>query len=57
MPQMDVNMTEVETTMEDIKSDMFVIDDEGRLEFKDSLQDLPTLSFNNVDKSVITEWI
>ncbi len=56
-PQMDVNVTEVETTVEDVKSDMFVLNDEGRLEFQDSLKDIPTLSFSNVDESVIAEWV
>jgi len=56
-PEMDVNVTEVETAMEDVKSDMFVLNDEGRLEFQDSLKDLPTLSFSNVDESVIAEWL
>jgi len=50
-------VTEVETTVEDVKSDMFVLNDEGRLEFQDSLKDLPTLSFSNVDESVIAEWV
>ncbi len=57
MPQLDVNMTEVETTIEDVKGDMFVLNDEGRLEFQDSLKDLPSLSFTDVDEQVIMDWI
>ncbi len=57
MPQLDVNMTEVETTIEEVKGDMFVLNDEGRLEFQNSLKDIPSLSFTDVDEEVIMDWI
>ncbi len=50
------NETEVESTLEQTKNDMFELNDEGRLEFRESLQDLPKISFTNYDEDAIVNW-